>query len=211
MDAVYVLGTGSQKNNEELRYSVRSLVAHCRDLGNVLVIGVWPNTVPGVMYIPAEDAEVKSWKNVYSKITRAAREDALTNDILVMNDDFFFTRDFKAEDWPYFALKGVDGGSSGKLYFGLHCAYRINRKAWLAMPDLAQFSGDFSPRTFYANYYGAKAEFSEDYIATSAAHVRGEWGTKKDRGWFSISNGGALNTEVWSEIERRWPHASRYE
>ena len=43
MDILYYIGSGSHHNNQELRYSLRALEAHCRDIHNVWVVGNKPH------------------------------------------------------------------------------------------------------------------------------------------------------------------------
>lgn len=57
MDVLYYIGGGSMHNNNELRYSLRSLQKHCRDLGKVWVVGNKPDFLQNVEYVWLEDKD----------------------------------------------------------------------------------------------------------------------------------------------------------
>jgi len=97
-DIVYVVGTGSVWQNNELRYSLRSLqhIPH----RNVVIVGELPEWCQNVIHIPIPDGYANvhggKYKNVMRK-TIAACEDARVSDSFVlMNDDFFFLEDCTA-------------------------------------------------------------------------------------------------------------------
>ena len=43
MDILYYIGDGSHHNNEELRYSLRALEKHCKDIDEVWIVGNKPH------------------------------------------------------------------------------------------------------------------------------------------------------------------------
>ena len=86
MDILYYIGGGSMHNNNELRYSLRSLQKHCRDLGKVWVVGNKPDFLQNVEYVWLEDKD-GWWKNAFSK-TMKAIESGISDKFLLMNDDF---------------------------------------------------------------------------------------------------------------------------
>jgi len=88
LDFVYILGTQSQWQNNELRYSLRSLrhVPHRR----VVIIGECPSWVRNVLHIPAADPTTHKIINAQHKLRIACETPEVSEDFVLMNDDFFF-------------------------------------------------------------------------------------------------------------------------
>ena len=102
VDAVFVIGTGSRNNNEELRYALRNLDAHCRFVRNVYICGECPDWVDksAVIHIEwpdrfhhAKDA------NIIDKLRHACEHHGIAKRILFCSDDQFQTRDCSWEDF----------------------------------------------------------------------------------------------------------------
>lgn len=85
MDYVYVCRSG---NNEELRYSIRSVVNNLPN-SNVWVIGYKPDWYSG-NFMSVPDVGNK-FDNIYNALTSMSKNDEISNDFVLMNDDFFVT------------------------------------------------------------------------------------------------------------------------
>lgn len=85
MDYVYICRAGK---NEELRYSIRSLVKNLPDV-NVWVIGYKPDWYSG-NFMSVPDIGNK-FDNIYNALISMSRNDDISNDFVLMNDDFFVT------------------------------------------------------------------------------------------------------------------------
>lgn len=88
MDVIYPVRPGD--DNEELRFSLRSLEANLPH-GRVWVVGYKPAWLTGVEFIPG-NRFTSGHANVYDNIRRACEHPGLTDDVVVMNDDFYVTR-----------------------------------------------------------------------------------------------------------------------
>lgn len=90
-DIVYILGTGSLWQNNELRYSLRSLenIEH----GKVFIVGwkpAWLTTA--AIHIHALDAYHDKLSNSIAKQIIAATDWRITDEFILMNDDFFILK-----------------------------------------------------------------------------------------------------------------------
>lgn len=85
MDYVYICRAGS---NEELRYSIRSLVKNLPDV-NVWVVGYKPDWYSG-NFMPVEDIG-KKFDNIYNALITLCGNEDISNEFILMNDDFFIT------------------------------------------------------------------------------------------------------------------------
>lgn len=83
MDYVYICRKG---DNEELRYSIRSVVKHMPK-GNIWVVGNKPNWYSG-NFIPVEDIGGK-FANITNALAVAANTKEISDDFILMHDDFF--------------------------------------------------------------------------------------------------------------------------
>ena len=106
MDVLYVVGDGSNWNNNELRYSLRSIAKHGIGLGRVFIIGSIPyfvnqDKVTCISF--ADDPAGTPANNVFRKI-RFAIENVkeLSNPFLLSSDDHFFVRPTDFGNYPIF-------------------------------------------------------------------------------------------------------------
>ena len=86
MDYVYICRPGE---NEELRYSIRSVIANAPE-GRVWLIGSKPDWYVG-NFIPVKDKFGK-FENIRQCQIAAAKSDDISDDFVLMNDDFFIVR-----------------------------------------------------------------------------------------------------------------------
>ncbi|MES2630541.1 MAG: hypothetical protein V4611_01150 [Patescibacteria group bacterium] len=90
MDVVYVVKYDPENNSEELRYSLRSLknLPH----GNVVIVGEKPDWVTNVTYIPVAQTKTKR-ENVTMNLLAAINSELVSDDFMLMNDDFFIMKE----------------------------------------------------------------------------------------------------------------------
>jgi hypothetical protein len=93
MDIVYPLGNGSTWDDNELRFSLRSISDRLQNFKNVYVIGHRPKWLKNVIHIPESDPYTCKEANIARKVLRACQEKALSKDFLFMNDDHFLLRE----------------------------------------------------------------------------------------------------------------------
>jgi hypothetical protein len=86
MDYVYICRQGE---NEELRYSIRSIIKHMPP-GNIWVVGDKPTWYIG-NFIPVDDTAGK-FTNIRNAISVAANNDLISDDFILMHDDFFILK-----------------------------------------------------------------------------------------------------------------------
>jgi len=87
LDVVYILGSGSRWDNNEIRYSLRSLknISYRR----VYVIGESLPWFQNIEHIPADDLYVNKQKNAIRKLEIACLTSEISEDFILMNDDFY--------------------------------------------------------------------------------------------------------------------------
>jgi len=89
VDYVYICRKG---DNEELRYSIRSVVDHMPP-GNIWLVGNKPAWYVGD-FIPVQDVGGK-FANITNAISAAANSDQISDKFVLMHDDFFAIKPVK--------------------------------------------------------------------------------------------------------------------
>lgn len=128
-DVVYVLGTGSKWNNNELRFSLRSVEKNLKGVRNIVVVGADPGFLTDkVVFIkhPDEIGPRNADGNIIRKVLRACREEWLTDDFLFINDNHLVMKPIDALAVPPFH-KG-DMKNYSEVYFKVNAWRRRLRR-----------------------------------------------------------------------------------
>lgn len=107
MDILYILGTGSKHNNQELRWALRSIEKYGKNIDRVFVVGSDPGFLSDkVIYIPCEDRFKDKHKNMLYKVQYAVLNSDISDVFLVSSDDIFVIKTFDANTLPlYYSSK----------------------------------------------------------------------------------------------------------
>lgn len=103
MDILYVLGTGSKWDNNELRYSLRSIEKFGKNVGNVYVIGTNPGFLSdNVIFIDVVDYLNSKAKNILNKICIACDATSIGDHFLLSSDDHFYVKETDFDNYPIY-------------------------------------------------------------------------------------------------------------
>lgn len=229
MDALYILGRGSKHDNLELRLSLRTLDANGKDIDKVFIVGNKPEWVKDVIHIPAEDT-YQRMQNHASKVIKAIKN-GISDDFLLMNDDFFMLKTFDAETYPYY-VKGelehadetrenfktyqkvlnktreylLENGVKKPLAYNVHCPIRYNCKKFLKFEPLfekVKFEDiGYSWRCLYGNTFIKKAQVVKD-----CKYFDDVW-KESETGCISTSDN---CDKILNELQNRYQNKSRWE
>lgn len=101
IDLVYLYTVGS--NTNEIRYSLRSMQKHLKNIGKVYIVGDDPGIFSGVIYLPCENKwRHNGARNIYDKILTACQHPDLSDNFCCCSDDYFLLKYFDLENLPYF-------------------------------------------------------------------------------------------------------------
>jgi hypothetical protein len=98
MNFVYICKEGQ---NEELKYSIRSVIESFPD-AKIWVVGGKPDWYIG-NYIEVHQVHTK-YKNAYENLNKICNSDEISNDFILMNDDFYIVKKINE-------IKNYHGGS----------------------------------------------------------------------------------------------------
>lgn len=105
MDILYVVGTGSKWNDNELRYSLRSIAMYGRNIDRVYIVGHKPDFVSNyVHYIPCDDPYVRKHKNILHKVKSAINKSDIGNHFLISSDDHFYLHEVDFDNLPVYYI-----------------------------------------------------------------------------------------------------------
>lgn len=215
MDVLYYIGNGSMRHNIELRFSLRSLEKFGKNIDRVFIIGNKPEFIKNVEYYWVEDKN-EWWKNAFIK-TKTAIEKGITEDFLLMNDDFFMLADFDAETYPFYH-RGEIPDDNGRDYqkviantkrilqsenattkhYGVHCPIRINGKKYLTLEKY--YKEPVSARCLYGNLFCKGRKVTDPKGSELKENATKCWSSKT---W--------LDDETLNKLREMFPNPSKYE
>lgn len=135
MDLLYIVGQGSTENNEELKYSLRSVEKFCKGVDRVFITGVCPNFInkKNVIFTPCDDPYCRNMNHFYKVYNTFITTD-ISDNCLLMYDDIFFTETVDINKYPWFCCGELPKNPKNAYEKGLTASYE-----WLAvrgMPTL---------------------------------------------------------------------------
>lgn len=113
IDVMWPLGTGSKWQDNELRYSIRSVVKYFEPLGRIYVVGTKPKWLSDeAVFIPAEDKRrVNKDVNIIQKVLLACAA-GISQKYLFINDDQLLLRPAGVKDFPPLHCGEIRPGSN---------------------------------------------------------------------------------------------------
>lgn len=110
-DVLIPLGSGSRHDNLELRYCLRSIEKHLKNVRNVWIVGSQiPDWIKGCWLVAAKES-TNNWnraRNIYRKVQYACQKPDLSDTFLYVHDDHFLLKDFDAGSFPYYHDGKID-------------------------------------------------------------------------------------------------------
>ena len=222
-DIVIILGKGSRWNDNELKYSLRSIEKHLTNYENIYLIGEKPAWTQNVIHLPHPDLSKISDVNQYHKTLRACIDPTITANLLYFHDDHFLLSDFEANNFPNFhkgplievkrydpygkRVKNTEQYLKHKGYptlnFDVHTPILFNKSAWLESVHKANWKEEsYVIKSLYAN------QQEINYIRIDDCKI---YRTKDIEGKQIISTYPNPSFEIKQFLKERFPNKSRYE
>ncbi len=183
MDLLYILGKGSKWEDNELRFSLRSVEKHLKGYGSIYLIGEKPEWIKNVHHIPFKDRVGCKQANIMRKIYEGTKQPGLSSDFIFMNDDHFLLQDLHVNDiafWydgllldkfkraanvPYANCihHVIDELGDGK-YFDIHTPIKYNRTLFRDVMDRFDWDNGstFIIKSLYCNWLGIEGVQLDD-------------------------------------------------
>lgn len=241
VDIVYVLGTGSKWNNNEIRFSLRSIERNLLDYGNVFIVGECPDFLQNVIHIPANDIfepGLNADGNIITKVLAACNDERLSDNFLFINDDHLVLHPIAAADVPplhkgdmttfhpsYWELnfwrkrllrtKNVlfENGLS-TLHFDCHTPIVFNKHLFRDVVTRFEYQEDigYTMKSLYGNVIYPDGPFLNDQKRTIFRHYQlAEIDERLEDPTFVSFNDDGLNTSLKWWLIDKFRSKSRYE
>jgi hypothetical protein len=234
MDVLYILGSGSPFNNDELRYSLRSLEKNGVNVSRVIVVGENPGFLSeNVEFYPCKEFSGNKEYRIAKKIEWACKKNIVKGDFFFCNDDFFFIKEFDLLTYPFY-YKGclsatapnphynislqntfkylLKLGKSTK-HFDVHTPIIYNSNNFLSLEKHWKISSlqnfGFVVKSIYSNIYGIEGEKYVD-VKLSRLKTQADFARISKTNCISVSNAGWVNG-VKDFITTKFPDKSKYE
>ena len=184
IDLLYIKGSKSINNDDELRYSLRSL-KFVKDKGRVFITGECPSFVQNVIHTPEKDIGCRTI-NHWWKVKQTILSTDISENFILMYDDIFFIKEVELSNYPYYnrglikdhktgtatyiqnlkeAEKVLTKMNKPTVDYTLHIPCIYNRKNFLEMDfyeDYIHKSIAPSVRCMYGNLFHKDMPFRED-------------------------------------------------
>jgi hypothetical protein len=227
---VYILGRGSKWRNNEIRYSLRSVEKYLPHR-YVFIVGECPSFLRNVIHIPAVDGYEIKTVNAIFKLRAACREMDLSEEFILMNDDFFMLRHTKTvENTILGTLKGAvadhatkagyyyqalaktrdllkAAGHDEPLDYEVHAPMRFEKQKFLEITDAVDWTAGYLHRSLYGNTYGLGGKKRKD----TKVHRIEQLEELSNSDILSTADRVVLKPEMQFFLYMRFPHPSRYE
>lgn len=237
-DIVIPLGWGSTWDNQELKFSLRSFERHLSGIGKLFIVtdlsGI-PDFLQGHIHLPCPDDTNLAAVNTYKKILKACRDNRVSEDFLLSNDDFYLNHNFQAATFPnyhrgqilagwdkipnktshYVVSKKITASVLKKrgfttFHFGIHCPILINKTKFLELVPLFKWeqSKGYLTRCIYGNVLQLPATYHRDTILNLPLSI--PLGSIDKHPFFSVRHG-KVNEDMKGFFQRLYPDKSRWE
>lgn len=236
MDLVYVLGSGSVWQDNELRYSLRSL-KNLSGIDKVFIVGACPKWVTNVIHLYFNDRFPCKEKNIMLKLARACGHPDLSNKFLHLHDDHFCLSSQNAEDIPNWAsasllqmgrqkpgeknnwrdacmntYKALTAAGLPALNYDLHYPMIFDKNLYPEVMDRYDWKEPrgFVVKSLYANTAGLTPTSFGDLKLNGESTMSGLVARLRGRPWFSIGNK-ALSPALKQLFPALYPEPSIWE
>ena len=219
MDILYYIGNGSHHQNRELQYSLRALQKHCKDVGDVWIVGNRPFFLKdNIKYLWVEDKGAW-WQNAFYK-TMAAIKAGISENFLLMNDDFYMCKDFYASKYPHFhrgeipdqaetiykqvilnTKRILQSRGASVYHYGVHCPMRLNAKKYEQLAPFYEMGVPVSARCLYGNLFCTGVPVSD--CKGEKVNLSNKTGCFSSKNW--------VDGNMFAELARLYPEPSIWE
>lgn len=230
MDVLYILGRGSKHDDMELRLSLRCLEKNAIGVDRVFIVGNKPEWVQNVVHIPAEDTYTAE-NNAFQKVLKACHN-GISDNFLLMNDDFFLLEKRDIEYYPFFVRGWLDVEKPDNSYkrsinrtvmalkpyskapmnYEVHCPIIFNKHKMLFLEGVAEYfkkEEGILIRSFYHNvFYRDCNDFEEGTLVEDTKIYTDTWEDPNKTGCISTSDD---CDNILKRIEKMYPNKSRWE
>lgn len=235
IDIVVPLGKGSRWEDNELKFSLRSLEKFGRNFRNIWVIGSRPSWLKNTYWIRAED-RFGHERNIMEKVMIACNHKDISDDFLFWNDDFFLLQEIDCMNYPNYVsadlqtyierrhradgyresmtntLRILTKQKKGTKMFDIHCPIIYNKLkfAKLMLSVEWRVANGYVIKSLYGNHHDLSTEEMTDMKLHGNFNEEQIAKFVSGRHIFSVGDK-AINNSMKNFLTQQFPHKSKYE
>ncbi len=214
MDACYLVDTRTKDYNP-LKYSVRSISKNLK-FDKLFIVGEKPEFLnDDVLEIKVKDKRRNKFLNITEKLWAIINNDRVSEDFIVLNDDFFINE--PVNEVPYYHINLEEEVMSDHLrkivnkfpnqwIFTPHFPIVYNKTLLKELLLNKNIKGECI-RTHYCNYYQVESQEVVDKKAYSLRQLE----EFLDEPWFSTCDSVEKNKRFTKVLDKSYPRPSKYE
>jgi hypothetical protein len=229
MDFVYICKDG---NNEELRYSIRSVVQSFPD-SNIWVVGGKPTWYDG-NYISVKQVLTK-YRNAIQNLNAICNSNEISEEFILMNDDFYIVKNINTIETYHGGLlldkinlyQKINSNSNytrklaatykkikslnieSPLDYELHIPMIMEKKK---LKQILQNNDQFLWRSIYGNVFSVGGEQMEDVkVYTKGPLVLKSYNLKKDEHIYLSSADTSFDMILGNILKKQFTEKTKYE
>lgn len=233
MDVVYVLGTGSTWDDNELRFSLRSIEKNMAGIRDVYVIGTRPAWLRNVIHIPAKDTHTCKEANIRDKVLIGCAIPEVSQQFLHIHDDHLLLTPCHIQSVPYWrgsslldfagrikssnyrnhvinTAQALTAGGRSAWNFDLHTPILYDKDLFPQVMEAYDWSKCYTVKSLYCNHLGLTGPSITDCKIMSWYNMQQLVSMLKGRDWFSIGPTG-LNQNLRALLPELYNLPSKYE
>jgi hypothetical protein len=235
IDIVYIVAKGSHWQDNELRYSLRSLEKFGLDVGKVFIIGEKPSFInEEAIHIPYRDVYANKARNIMCKIHWACRDTRVSQNFVLMNDDYFLLNPIKLSESKFYykcdlersiviqqneyqkycaeTLKILKERGLPHKNFDVHLPVIYNKDKFFDVAAKYDCTGRYSyiVKSIYCNTLKIEGILQDDCKISYPYATQKIQQLNEKRSVFSIADG-SLNNSMKAYIMNLYPTKSKYE
>lgn len=239
VDILLPLGTGSRHDNLELRYCLRSIEKHLKNVRKIFIVGEFPDWIndsrEDIIYLPCKDntAGTQRAHNIYRKIMAGCEYSGMSDNFLFMNDDHFLFKDFEASEFPFYHRGPIEpnriGNEAQRVQmentvmallsqyeetndYDVHAPMLFNKDRFqYAFSGLEWQDYGFGIKSIYGNIWAKESVLIEDLKFSEAAMKESIYRALEGREFFSIGDKVLRGGGMQMVLHELYPEKSKYE
>lgn len=237
VDILYILGSGSRWEDNELRYSLRSIEKHAKNYNRIFLAGKKPDWIINVEHIAVNDPFKCKERNIMNKIKVVCENSDISDNFLFLNDDHFALKDFDASEFPNYQKGSLPVESDRYVkysnyydsmlntsyilkkmnlpikHYDIHVPMIFNKYLFPKINklfDWANTPNGFVVKSIYANTLSLESKFMNDLKIDSHYDEKKIKSLLIERKFFSIGDR-AIGPELIKILCDLYPEKSKYE
>ena len=232
ISVIYPIGTGSKWQNNELRYSLRSL-SKISGIGDVFIVGEKPDWVRNVIHIPCKDIPFRKEYSIFCKIMAAVEDRRVSNCFLFMNDDHFCLQDMDVTEIENYASGTLEDEYNRRHghykaacrntiellqdifpleypYCDVHTPILYWKGFWIGISGCMPTKNEYVLKSLYAGFAGVQTVEITDLKINKPMQYREIIAKLAGRKFFSIGDYGVC-PDMKRVMNELYPQKSKYE